>query len=171
MALTKLTKHVIHGSIIVQMVYRDLSDSSVNQTGIHRVGEAVSLTPQYSDSILEIHATTTIRSNPVYMGNGGNNATSSTTARIYVNGQEEYVVQNAGTPGRVDAYNQLSLHGVNVQCFHRHLPGTTNQQTVELYISRDNNNSGTWYSSSSFMILKEISGSGVTTGTGGTHIL
>lgn len=170
MALTKLTKHVIHGSIIVQMVYRDLSDSSVNQTGIYRVGEAVSLTPQYADSILEIHATTTIRSNPIYMGNNGNSPTSNTRAHLYVNGQEEYVIENAGTPGRVDSYNQLSLHGVNVQCFHRHLPGTTNQQTVELYISRDNNNAGTWYSSSSFMTLKEISSS-VTTGTGGTHIL
>jgi hypothetical protein len=167
MALTKLTKHVLHGSFIVQMVYRDISDMSGNQTSAKQWGETVNLTPQYADSILEVHFSGTVRSPTTYQ-----TGSARQTLNLYVNNQNEYVINTVNTAGNQGhAYNQTGQHmGSSVSLFHRHLPGTTNQQSVNIRITRDNNNGGTYYCTDGFMMVKEIS-AGVTTGTGGNHVI
>ena len=55
MALTKVTKHILHGSMLVQFKYADLSDtsnSSSTQT-FQAMGSDIVMTPLYADSILE----------------------------------------------------------------------------------------------------------------------
>ena len=165
MALTKLTKHVLHGSFIVQMKYQDQNDMSVNATGVTQWGQTLDLTPQYADSVLELHFSGTIRS-----GTAHNSDTALTTVYLYVNGQNEYTLANAMTAGRHnEGYNQSSTFGNSIGMFHRHLPGTTNNQAITVRVSRNNNTGGTYYCTDGFLMAKEIS-SGVTTGTGGTHI-
>jgi hypothetical protein len=167
MALTKLTKHVVHGSLIVQMIYQDINDMSMNTTGVTQWGQALTLTPQYSDSVLELHFSGIVRCATTY-----DSDSALHTLYFYVNGQQEYVLANAMTAGRQNnSYNQHGQQfGSHVSMFHRHNPGTTNAQIVDVRMSKHNTTGGTSYCYDGFLTIKEIS-KGVTTGTGGTHIL
>jgi hypothetical protein len=165
MALTKLTKHVIHGSFIVQMVYQDQSDGSANQTAKHKWGQTLSLTPQYSDSILEINFNGTVRCSLSH-----DTSPTIISTYIHVNGQEEYISYNAGSPGYVShSFNHIQQMGTAISMHHRHLPGSTNRQDIEIFVARNNTAGGTTYYYDGFFVAKEIS-AGVTTGTGGNHI-
>ena len=53
MALTKLTKHIVYGATIVQCRYKDCSDLATSNTSV-TTWDSMTLTPQYSDSILEV---------------------------------------------------------------------------------------------------------------------
>ena len=62
MALTKLTKHIVYGATIVQCRYKDCSDLATSNTSV-TTWDSMTLTPQYSDSILEVRFSGSLSSN------------------------------------------------------------------------------------------------------------
>lgn len=167
MALTKLTKHVVHGATIVQVRYKDQgSEYSWNNTDVNDVsGMSITLTPQYADSILECFVTFVVR--------GAQDGDSPDfNAYLDINGTDEYTLINVLQPGSYTySFNQQGrVYGASVTMYHRHLPGTTNLQTIKLQINKNNNNGGNGYVRNGFMLIKEIA-SGVTSGTpGNTYV-
>lgn len=169
MALTKVTKHIIHGSLLVQFKYSDLSDTTLssNTQSWTRVGNAITITPQYADSILEASF-----SGSFYDSDGGDDVQDDLA--LYVNGVQEYLQgQLFGGP---TGGNNWSQHGGNhdrvqhgiihahfhdfrksVGFVHAFQPGTTNAQVCEIKFRCADNNSRTVNVSEGFFILKEIS--------------
>jgi hypothetical protein len=161
MALTKLTKHTVHGATIVQVRFKDVSDLTVSNTSENNWG-SITLTPQYADSILEIHFTGMVDL-PARSGDMPNH-----TYILDVNGTNEYTM--AGSDGGSISYsfNSGTEIGDSVNMFHRHAPGTTNLQTITAQVSRNNNNGTNTVCRDGFFCVKEIAG-GVTLGTPGNN--
>ena len=65
MALTRVTKHIVHGSLLVQFKYNentsdfDITASQDQYTEINN--KNITMTPQYADSIIENSASMTVR--------------------------------------------------------------------------------------------------------------
>lgn len=157
MALTKITKHVTQGSIIVQHFDQDLSDGSTGfTTSFVNWGSTISLTPKYSDSVLEI------RFSGVTVGTMARDNTMGIDLRILVNGTQEHYVDriNGGYIG--DGFN-ANRQGEGISVIHRHRPGSTNAQTVQVQLRGRDNNTGTFYWYNGFLAIKEIS-SGISAG-------
>jgi hypothetical protein len=163
MALTKVTKHVVHGSLLVQFKYSDLGDVGTSSTGWSNVGSALTITPQYADSILEIDFSgTTELSEP---GEDVN-----VNLRLTVNGQEEYFVgeyfggMNGGNGFRGHMHQNDRVH-TNYGNFHdfkktagfrhAHKPGNTNAQSCQ--VQSKVTSGRTYYIREGFLIVKEIS--------------
>lgn len=162
MALTKLTKHVVHGATIVQVRYKEDGSHSWNNTSTQTV-ISMTLTPEYSDSVLEVAATGMIRCPSHNSGNTGDSANHD--VYLNINNSNEYVIENAHDTGTLGhGYTRGHTDGSSFSMFHRHLPGTTNLQTIKLNVVKNSTNGGTSYLDDSFMIAKEIAG-GITTGT------
>ena len=160
MALTKLTKHIVHGATIVQVRFKDLGDFSFNNTSVNDAGN-ITITPQYADSILEIHYTASVAT-PT------NNDSANTDLYLDVNGTDEYTLDGVNDPGNFTySFNSHGWEdGSSVNAFHRHLPGTTNLQTVTVQYQKNSTNGGTTQVREQFICVKEIAG-GLTTGTPG----
>ena len=160
MALTKLTKHIVHGATIVQVRFKDLGDFSFNNTSVNDAGN-ITITPQYADSILEIHYTASVAT-PT------NNDSANTDLFLDVNGTDEYTLDSVNDPGNFTySFNSHGREdGSSVNAFHRHLPGTTNLQTVTVQYQKNSTNGGTTQVREQFICVKEIAG-GLTTGTPG----
>tara|TARA_B100000424_G_scaffold72840_1_gene54071 strand:+ start:5933 stop:6430 length:498 start_codon:yes stop_codon:yes gene_type:complete len=160
MALTKLTKHIVHGATIVQVRFKDLGDFSFNNTSVNDAGN-ITITPQYADSILEIHYTASVAT-PT------NNDSANTDLFLDVNGTDEYTLDGVNDPGNFTySFNSHGREdGSSVNAFHRHLPGTTNLQTVTVQYQKNSTNGGTTQVREQFICVKEIA-SGLTTGTPG----
>ena len=160
MALTKLTKHIVHGATIVQVRFKDLGDFSFNNTSVNDAGN-ITITPQYADSILEIHYTASVAT-PT------NNDSANTDLYLDVNGTDEYTLDGVNDPGNFTySFNSHGREdGSSVNAFHRHLPGTTNLQTVTVQYQKNSTNGGTTQVREQFICVKEIAG-GLTTGTPG----
>lgn len=160
MALTKLTKHIVHGATIVQVRFKDLGDFSFNNTSVNDAGN-ITITPQYADSILEIHYTASVAT-PT------NNDSANTDLFLDVNGTDEYTLDGVNDPGNFTySFNSHGREdGSSVNAFHRHLPGTTNLQTVTVQYQKNSTNGGTTQVREQFICVKEIAG-GLTTGTPG----
>ena len=160
MALTKLTKHIVHGAPIVQVRFKDLGDFSFNNTSVNDAGN-ITITPQYADSILEIHYTASVAT-PT------NNDSANTDLYLDVNGTDEYTLDGVNDPGNFTySFNSHGREdGSSVNAFHRHLPGTTNLQTVTVQYQKNSTNGGTTQVREQFICVKEIAG-GLTTGTPG----
>ena len=160
MALTKLTKHIVHGATIVQVRFKDLGDFSFNNTSVNDAGN-ITITPQYADSILEIHYTASVAT-PT------NNASANTDLYLDVNGTDEYTLDGVNDPGNYTySFNSHGREdGSSVNAYHRHLPGTTNLQTVTVQYQKNSTNGGTTQVREQFICVKEIAG-GLTTGTPG----
>ena len=160
MALTKLTKHIVHGATIVQVRFKDLGDFSFNNTSVNDAGN-ITITPQYADSILEIHYTASVAT-PT------NNDSANTDLYLDVNGTDEYTLDSVNDPGNFTySFNSHGREdGSSVNAFHRHLPGTTNLQTVTVQYQKNSTNGGTTQVREQFICVKEIAG-GLTTGTPG----
>ena len=160
MALTKLTKHIVHGATIVQVRFKDLGDFSFNNTSVNDAGN-ITITPQYADSILEIHYTASVAT-PT------NNDSANTDLYLDVNGTDEYTLDGVNDPGNFTySFNSHgSEDGSSVNAYHRHLPGTTNLQTVTVQYQKNSTNGGTTQVREQFICVKEIAG-GLTTGTPG----
>jgi hypothetical protein len=146
MALTKVTKHVIFGSQIVQHVSRDISDKTHASSSWSSWGQSLSLQPQYADSHLEI-----VFTGSVYTGSSINTSSHTAHLRIQVNGQTEYTYENClggrnsyqGNQrirnGRYNEHNyqqewNASMMASGVYMNHIHAPGTTNNQSVQIQI-------------------------------------
>tara|TARA_B100000212_G_scaffold54778_2_gene36141 strand:+ start:586 stop:1083 length:498 start_codon:yes stop_codon:yes gene_type:complete len=160
MALTKLTKHIVHGATIVQVRFKDLGDFSFNNTSVNDAGN-ITITPQYADSILEIHYTASVAT-PT------NNDSANTDLYLDVNGTDEYTLDGVNDPGNFTySFNSHGREdGSSVNAYHRHLPGTTNLQTVTVQYQKNSTNGGTTQVREQFICVKEIAG-GLTTGTPG----
>jgi hypothetical protein len=151
MALTKITKHVTYGSIIVQHKDADLSDMSSSwTTSWVNWGSAMTMTPLYNDSTLEI------RFSGVTTLSMSRDNLSGMDFRITVNGIEEYFVEriNGGYIG--DAWN-ANRQGENVSAVHRHKPGSTNLQTVQVQLRMRDASTGGFNGYNGFLAIKEIS--------------
>ena len=160
MALTKLTKHIVHGATIVQVRFKDLGDFSFNNTSVNDAGN-ITIPPQYADSILEIHYTASVAT-PT------NNDSANTDLYLDVNGTDEYTLDGVNDPGNFTySFNSHGREdGSSVNAYHRHLPGTTNLQTVTVQYQKNSTNGGTTQVREQFICVKEIAG-GLTTGTPG----
>ena len=168
MALTKLTKHIVYGATIVQCRYKDMGNLDTANTGATN-WDSITLTPEYADSILECRFSGVVSNNAD--SSAGNEAMfNSPRCNLFmlINGQTEYTLNDAASVGSFDnAYNSSAgrREGATVNMFHRHLPGTTNQQTVLIQASRSNNNGGgNMEGRHGFLLVKEIAG-GLTVGT------
>ena len=162
MALTKLTKHIVHGATIVQVRFKDLGDFSFNNTSVNDAGN-ITITPQYADSILEIHYTASVAT-PT------NNDSANTDLFLDVNGTDEYTLDSVNDPGNFTySFNSHGREdGSSVNAYHRHLPGTTNLQTITVQYQKNSTNGGTTQVREQFICVKEIAG-GLTTGTPGNQ--
>ena len=169
MALTKLTKHIVYGATIVQCRYKDCSDLATSNTSV-TTWDSMTLTPQYSDSILEVRFSGSLSSNndSSNSGNQGLFDFSQHTLFLDINGSTEYTVENCANTSATDYSYSSSAgrrQGATVAMFHRHLPGTTNLQTMTIQVSRANNNGGgNMQGQDGFIVAKEVAG-GITTGT------
>lgn len=171
MALTRVTKHIVHGSLLVQFKYTenvgdwDLTSSQTTYTKI--ANKNIVITPQYADSILENSSSMTIRDI-----SGGQNITDKFSAGLHVNGQLEYEEtgvaglgvygnNHSHTGGRNDRTAPTRRHGhvTNIAkamgFTHAYTPGTTNAQDCDVRVKNSagrNIRVRDW-----FFIAKEIS--------------
>jgi hypothetical protein len=172
MALTKLTKHIVYGATIVQCRYKDLDNLDASATSV-TTWDAITLTPQYSDSILEVRFSGLMKYNNDSSSSGNNGTYDGSQVSLFmdINGTTEYVLNDAANTTTFDySYGQGGanrLEGKSVNMFHRHLPGSTNQQTITMQVSRANSNGGgNTECRNGFLMAKEIAG-GILTGTPG----
>jgi hypothetical protein len=168
MALTKVTKHVVYGSMIVQHMSDDLSDAS-GSSGWWNWGQSLTITPQYADSHLEI-----VLTGSVFTGTASTTSDQYGHIRFMVNGQEEYIYEQAfstprgGHSGHQRLFNpRFNQHatqqdwnayqtGSGVYMTHIHAPGTTNAQTVQVQAYSTGHYN--WSTVDGFLTLTEISG-------------
>jgi len=169
MALTKVTKHIVHGSLLVQFKYADLSDTSItsNTQTYQVVGSAITMTPQYGDSILEC----TFSASYEHDQTGSD---SQYAISLFVNGIEEYEHTQLG--GGPTGGNSFTQHGgehdrvysnifhssfrdtkQSVGWVHNHTPGNTNAQVVDVRGRSMDNNGWQLYVREGFLIVKELS--------------
>lgn len=170
MALTKLTKHIVHGATIVQVRYKDCANLDVASTAITD-WDNVTCTPQYADSILEVRFTGTLSQQADSSApNQGLFDSPSINLYLDINGITEYTVNDAASVTIFDrSYNSANSRreGKSVSIYHRHLPGTTNLQTCKIQANRGNDNGpGNMQGRNGFLMVKEIAG-GILTGTPG----
>ena len=165
MALTKLTKHIVHGATIVQVRYKDFADMNFNNTGTENDWDSITLTPQYADSILECHFSGVVAT-PTHPDS------AEATMYLDINGTNEYTIVNVSGPGSYSfSFTQFGQReGDSVSMFHRHLPGSTNLQTMKIQMSKNNTNGGTTYCYDGFFCAKEVA-AGVTSGTPGNNFV
>ena len=149
MALTKVTKHTVYGSQLIAHYGVDINDSTSTSSSFTNWGQAVSLTPQYADSHLEI----------VFTGSMFTSSEMSTSTRhgnvgLYVNGTQEYVqtgvlggnISQNGTqtftnPRHQEHNGRQQFHynnfGRAIYMNHIHAPGSTNAQSIQVKFSSD----------------------------------
>ena len=104
MALTKVTKHIMHGSLLIQYKYADLADTSVssNTQTETQIGAGVVITPQYADSILE-------NSFSGSMYNSGTGSNTHFRVALFVNDQKEY--EQTQLFGGASGGHEVTHHG------------------------------------------------------------
>ena len=157
MALTKLTKHIVYGATIVQCRYKDCSDLATSNTSV-TTWDSMTLTPQYSDSILEVRFSGSLSSNNDSSNSGNQGLFDFSQHNLFldINGSTEYTVENVANTSTFDrSYNQGASRR----------QGTTNLQTMTIQVSRGNNNGGgNMQGQDGFIVAKEVAG-GITTGT------
>ena len=166
MALTKITKHIMHGSSLIQYKYGTLSGNVTTATDT-QIGSSVNITPQYADSILENTFSGDINSD----ANGDN---QHFRVALYVNDQKEYeqtelmggprgghqATHHGGNSNRVYGhahYRHLYNMRQSVGLVHAYTPGSTNAQNSAIRISCYENGAKNISLSNGFLIVKEIS--------------
>jgi hypothetical protein len=166
MALTKVTKHILHGSALVQYKYGTITGNatSANDT---QVGSAVTITPQYADSILE----NTFSGD---MNNDTNGDNHHFRVSLYVNGQKEYeqtellggprgghqATHHGGNSNRIYAnhyYSHLKNMRQSVGLTHAFAPGSTNAQACTIHVACYENGGKNLAIENGFLIVKEMS--------------
>jgi len=169
MALTKVTKHIVYGSVLIAHYGADLANASVSSATYSQWGSNSTVTPQYSDSHLEIVCTGT-----GYQTNNANTSANYGSAKFVVNGQDEYFLRGiiGGQMNISGGHNhQNQIYGENngrqnwryygtgsaIYMNHIHAPGTTNAQAVGVWIAVES--SGFNMScTGGFLTISEISG-------------
>ena len=166
MALTKVTKHILHGSLLVQYKYGTMSGNT-SGSGDTQIGGSVGITPQYADSILENTFSGDIN-------NDSNGDNQHYRLALYVNGIKEYeqtellggprgghqATHHGGSGDRVYAhahYQHLKNMRQSVGFVHAFTPGSTNVQNCAVYAADYANGGKTLSVQNGFLIVKEIS--------------
>jgi hypothetical protein len=168
MALTKLTKHIVYGATIVQVRYKDMGNVDSSSTSVTD-WDNITMTPEYADSIMECRMSGTM-SNQSDSSAPNQGTYDSPQCHLFldINGSTEYTVNDAASVSVFDrSYNSAAgrREGKSVNMYHRHLPGTTNQQTATVQVQRSNANAGgNLEGRHGFLMVKEVAG-GITTGT------
>jgi hypothetical protein len=168
MALRKLTKHSVTGSLLVQYKYSTINiTGSSSGTGDTILGNGVTITPQYSDSILE----TTFSGDIDNQDRGENN---HYRVALYVNGAKEYeqtellggpngghaATHHGGNSDRIYA-NALTPNVKNMRqsvgLVHAFGHGSLNAQHCAIAIASYDNGGKTLSLDNGFLIVKEVS--------------
>ena len=166
MALTKVTKHIMHGSLLIQYKYGTMSGNT-SGTGDTNIGSPVTITPQYADSILENTFSADINQD----SNGDN---QHFRVALYVNSQKEYehtellggprgghqATHHGGSSDRIYAhahYQHLKNMRQSVGFVHSFTPGSTNSQECQIRAADYNNGGKTMSVNNGFLVVKEIS--------------
>ena len=89
MALTKVTKHIVFGSVLVAHYGKDLTDKSQTSSTFADWGTSATLTPQYTDSHLELVTTGTAYQTSTGITTGFH----AGQAQYVVNGNVEYTLR------------------------------------------------------------------------------
>lgn len=164
MALTKLTKHIVHGATIVQVRFKDFGDFDGSNSGAEQDWGNMTITPQYADSTVDAMFSGTINTEF---------HSDSPEATIYldVDGTNEYTVANvSGESSNSFSFEQYGNQGgESVSMIHRMRFGDTNQHTVTVQVSK-NNASGNLRLYDGFLMLKEIAGGVLGANATGTFI-
>ena len=145
MALKKVKKSVVFGSVLVAHYGRDLSDLTTSSATYVQWGEDIVLQMQFSDSHLELVTTgsATVDSNAPAGANYGR-------VKYVVNGQDEYFLRGiaGGNPSRSGAHSHQNQqfgesngrqnwrqygNSTSIYMNHMHRPGSTNQQIVQTW--------------------------------------
>jgi hypothetical protein len=177
MALTKITKHVMYGSMLVQHASADITNFSSSSTSYTNWGSSIVITPKYTDSHLEVTFTgSTTITNQMPQNTG-----SYVYIRLLVNGVQEHEVtgangaymtgngSNGATGGHMNTTNtrfgqhhhqDFSSYNMRtgVALFHIHAPGNTNAQTIQIQCRNTYGNSVDY--TSGFLAVAEVSGPG-----------
>lgn len=165
MALTKLTKHIVHGATIVQVRFKDFGDFDGSNNGAEQTWGSMTITPQYADSTTDCMFSGTLST--TY-------ETDSAEATLFldVDGTNEYTIANLSgeSSGQSFSYEQYgSAGGESVSMVHRLRFGDTNQHTFTVQASKNNNN-GNLRLYDGFLMLKEIAGGVIGANATGTFI-
>ena len=168
MALRKLTKHSVTGSLLVQYKYANISDDSTSGAGTSdkAIGESVTITPQYTDSIIETTFSCDIE-------NDSNGENQHFRLALYVNGHKEYehtellggprggteATHHGGSADRIYAH-AFYAHVKNMRqsagLIHAYSHGSLNALENQIYAADYNNGSKTFHVRNGFLIVKEI---------------
>ena len=171
MALTRVTKHIVHGSLLVQFKYTenagdfDLTASQSTYTEINN--KNILMTPQYADSIIEEQASMTSRDI-----SNVDNASDVFSAAFFVNGINEYEQtdvrspapygnQHSHTGGRNDRtapnrrHGHVRNHTAAMGLNHAYTPASTNQLDMDVRVK--NSTTRSMRIRDFFFLAKEIS--------------
>jgi len=164
MALTKITKHIIHGATIVQVRYKDLSDVDVGNSGAEQNWGNMTITPQYADSTTDAMFSGVV-STEFHQ--------DSPTGTIYmdVDGSNVYTISHVTRQGNTSfSYEQYgNRDGSSVLMHHRLRFGDTNQHNFTIQASK-NNGSGNLRLYDGFLLIKEIAAGVIAGNASGTYI-
>jgi|TARA_Y100000389_G_scaffold114490_1_gene111648 hypothetical protein len=168
MVLRKLSKKVIYGSTLLGHYGRDLTDVTTTTGTYVNWGEQVDYTPVHGDSNMEVCVTGSAHNT------GGDLTTSDCggNCRIMINGEEEYLQENALSHratqvGTRHYYNpRFSQHNARQQftaqnfatgiyMTHMHQVRDTNQLEFQCMVNSTQSMSVTW--GDGYMTLTELS--------------
>jgi len=171
MALRKLTKHSVTGSLLIQYKYANIASGSTSGTGDIMIGTPLSMTPQYANSIIENLFSGDINSNDTR--NNGTN--QHFRVALYVNGHKEYeqtellggpaggheATHSGGTGNRIyqNAQSTVSLYNMrqSVGLVHAYSHGSLNKIDMQIACASYDNAAKTMTVSNGLLIAKEIS--------------
>ena len=150
MALTRVTKHIVHGSLLVQFKYTENTgdfDVTTSQSTYQEINSKnILMTPQYADSIIENSASMTIRQT-----SGTTNVGDTQSVALFVNGSNEYeetsigmVQPHGGSHGHTGGRNNRTAptarhaHVTNttlaIGLTHAYTPATTNELDMDIRV-------------------------------------
>tara|TARA_B100000212_G_scaffold123906_1_gene93000 strand:+ start:110 stop:637 length:528 start_codon:yes stop_codon:yes gene_type:complete len=171
MALRKIRKSVIYGSVLVAHYGKDLSDKTQSSATYGQWGTDIDFTMMYPESHLELVTTGSARvdSNQPAGQVYGN-------AKYVINNQDEYQLRGlvGGNASRSGAHNHQNQqfgenngrqnwrwygYSTGVYMNHIHRPNTTNLQTIQTWVNVDSG-SFTMTLSEGFTTVTEISAGG-----------
>lgn len=171
MALRKITKRAVKGSLLVQFKFVENEDEWTHSASSNVYkninGKTLTITPQYPTSIIEVSSTFSMGDVSSTQNNSDNFAVA-----LFVNGSKEYEQLDAGglmphgntfahTGGRNDRMNTTTRHAhvTNVRTqhgiHHAMIPRSTNSQDIETRV-RNQDNDRDFSIKGFFMIAKEI---------------
>lgn len=169
MALTKVTKHIVYGSVLVAHYGQDYANTTTSSSSYVQWGENTILTPQYSDSHLEM-----VLTGSMFTSTNQNTSAHYGNAKFVVNGSDEYFLRGiiGAAQSIVGAHNHQNQQfgenngrqnwffqnfGSALYMCHVHAPGSTNAQNMQTFVMADSGGLSI-VCSDGFFTVSEIAG-------------